>query len=374
MKKLILFFLILFISGIAYSQNPTYNVTLKNGVQVSPTVFDFDIWIEQTGTTAFELAALQMGILFNDAIKNGGTLSSAVTASGLLPSQVPAAPNLGTAGCLKFAPKPFPGAGNGTIIPVFPGKLVATIRLTLTGAPSFAFVPWNFAFNFTASPYNTAVTAYVGGLTTNITVQASHINNIPNDPMPIELTSFTGNVGNKRDIILNWNTATETNNKGFEIERKNGTETWSKVGYIDGKGTTTTPTSYKFEDLKLSTGKYNYRLKQIDFNGNFEYFNLKGTIEVGVPNKYDISQNYPNPFNPTTKVDFDLPFDSKVTMKLYDMSGREVMTLVNEAKTAGYYTVQMNMGNLSSGAYFYRINANGGGQNYVATKKMMLIK
>ena len=197
----------------------------------------------------------------------------------------------------------------------------------------------------------------------------------PDLPMPVELTSFTGNIVNKRDVTLNWNTATETNNKGFDIERKLVTsETWSKVGYMDGKGTTTVPTSYRFEDRKLNTGKYDYRLKQIDYNGNIEYYDLNGVIEVGVPTKYDVSQNYPNPFNPTTKIDYDLPFNSKVTMKLYDMSGREVMTLVNDQLTAGYYTGTYNMSNLSSGAYFFRITANGNGQNFVATKKMMLIK
>ena len=195
--------------------------------------------------------------------------------------------------------------------------------------------------------------------------------------MPVELSSFTANVIS-RDVKLNWTTATETNNAGFEIQksevRNQKSGEWVKVGYISGNGTKTTPTNYTFEDKKLNTGKYNYRLKQIDYNGNFEYFNLTGEVELGVPNKFDISQNYPNPFNPTTKIDFDLPYDSKVSMKLYDMNGREVMTLINETKTAGYYTVQMNGNNLSSGMYFYRIIAESNGQNFVAVKKLVLIK
>ena len=196
-------------------------------------------------------------------------------------------------------------------------------------------------------------------------------------PMPVELSSFNANVIS-RDVKLNWITATETNNAGFEIQkseiRSQKQEEWVKVGYINGNGTKTTPTNYTFEEKKLNLGKYNYRLKQIDYNGNFEFHNLNGFIEIGVPNKFDISQNYPNPFNPTTKIDFDLPYDSKVTMKLYDISGREVMTLVNEQRTAGYYTVQMNGNNLSSGMYFYRIIAEGNGQKYVMTKKAILIK
>jgi len=192
--------------------------------------------------------------------------------------------------------------------------------------------------------------------------------------MPVELTSFAASIFG-RDVKLNWVTATETNNSGFEIQRSMQNENnWEKVGFVKGNGTKTTPTNYSFEDKNLNTGKYNYRLKQIDYNGNFEYFNLAGEVEIGVPKKFDISQNYPNPFNPTAKIDFDLPYDSKVSMKLYDISGREVMTLVNEQKSAGYYTVQMNGNNLSSGMYFYSIMAEGNGQKYVMTKKAVLIK
>ena len=189
--------------------------------------------------------------------------------------------------------------------------------------------------------------------------------------LPVSIASFTSSVTG-RNTNLKWVTASETNNVGFEILRsaQNDNGSWTKVGYVTGSGTKTTPTNYKFDDKKLNTGKYNYRLKQIDNNGNFEYYNLSSVVEVGVPTKYDISQNYPNPFNPTTKIDFDLPFDSKVSLKLYDMSGRELLTIVNEQKTAGYYTAQVNAGNLSSGAYFYRFTAG----NFTATKKMLMIK
>ena len=191
--------------------------------------------------------------------------------------------------------------------------------------------------------------------------------------LPVELSSFTANVIS-RDVKLNWTTATETNNAGFEIQKSTQNNNWIKVGYITGNGTKITPTNYSIEDKKLNTGKYYYRLKQIDYNGNFEYFNLTVEIEIGVPNKFNISQNYPNPFNPTTKIDFDLPYVSRVSIKLYDISGREVMTLINETKTAGYYTILLNGNTLSSGMYFYRIIAEGDGQNFVSTKKLVLIK
>ena len=191
--------------------------------------------------------------------------------------------------------------------------------------------------------------------------------------LPVELASFTSNV-NKNNVQLNWTTATETNNQGFDIERSVvGSEEWTKVGNVAGNGTTTQQKDYSYTD-RATTGHYNYRLKQIDFNGSVNFHALAGEVIVGLPTAYAISQNYPNPFNPTTKIDFELPYDSKVSILLYDISGREVGKLVNEQLTAGYHNVQFNGSNLSSGMYFYRINANGGSQNFVTTKKMVLIK
>ncbi|MFA7359694.1 MAG: T9SS type A sorting domain-containing protein [Candidatus Kapaibacterium sp.] len=190
-------------------------------------------------------------------------------------------------------------------------------------------------------------------------------------PLPVQLASFIGNVENKRDVKLTWKTETEINNRGFELERKFSDGTWSKVGYIDGKGTTNTPVDYRFEDRKLNSGKYNYRLKQIDNNGNYDYYDLENVIEVGIPTKYDLSQNYPNPFNPTTKIDFAMPVDSRVSLIIYDMTGRELSKLINnEFKKASYYTVQFNGQGVSSGVYFYRIISD----NFAQTKKMILVK
>ena len=195
--------------------------------------------------------------------------------------------------------------------------------------------------------------------------------------MPVTLSSLTNSVTG-RNIKLNWTTASEINNAGFNIERlgirQQATGNWEKIGYVSGKGTTNTATNYSFDDRNLQTGKYKYRLKQIDHNGNFEYFALNGEVEVGVPAKFDLSQNYPNPFNPVTKINFDLPFDSKVNISLYDITGREVKSLVNESRTAGYHTVQFNASDLSSGIYFYRIMTKSSAKDFVMTKKMAVIK
>ena len=140
-----------------------------------------------------------------------------------------------------------------------------------------------------------------------------------------------------------------------------------------GSQNTNSTKDYSYIDANLNTGKYKYRLKQTDYNGNFEYHNLSGDVVVGVPSKYELSQNYPNPFNPSTKIDFSLPVDSKVSIKLYDISGKEVMNIMSEQRSAGYHTVNINAASLSSGTYFYQINAAGAdGKSFTTSKKMIL--
>ncbi|MBS1492015.1 MAG: T9SS type A sorting domain-containing protein [Bacteroidetes bacterium] len=196
-----------------------------------------------------------------------------------------------------------------------------------------------------------------------------------NAPLPVELASFTANI-DRRNVNLNWSTVSELNNAGFDIERKISTsQTWTKVGNVAGNGTSATTHSYSFIDRNIESGKYNYRLKQIDNNGNFNYHQLSSLVDVGIPTKFDISQNYPNPFNPTTKINYDLPFDSKVSIMLYDMTGRQVATIINATQSAGYHTVQFNASNLASGTYFYNIIAEGGNASkFITTKKMVLVK
>lgn len=193
--------------------------------------------------------------------------------------------------------------------------------------------------------------------------------------LPVELAAFTANI-DKRHVMLNWSTVSETNNTGYDIERKNyDSQIWSKISFVEGHGTTSLPQSYKYEDRNLASGKYNYRLKQIDNNGNYHYIPLTTLVEIGIPTKYDMSQNYPNPFNPSTKINFDLPFDSKVTIRLFDITGREVATVLNQTVVAGYQTVQFNAAGLASGTYFYNIMAEGNnGNKFVNTKKMVLVK
>jgi len=188
-------------------------------------------------------------------------------------------------------------------------------------------------------------------------------------PLPVELSSFTS-VINGNNVTLNWQTVSEVNNARFEIEKSSSENIWNKIGTVAGNGNSSIPNSYFYEDRNMNSGKYKYRLKQTDFNGNFEYLNLSNEVNVGVPEKFTLSQNYPNPFNPSTNINFDIPFDAKVNIKIFDMTGREVVTLVNDFRTAGYYSVNFDASSLSSGIYLYSITAG----NFTATKKMMLNK
>ncbi len=188
--------------------------------------------------------------------------------------------------------------------------------------------------------------------------------------IPVEFTSFTATVDSS-DVILNWSTATELNSKGFEILRSTQIDynNWKKIGLVSGFGTTTEMHNYSFTDKSLQSGKYQYRLKQIDLDGSFQYSQtIKAIVEA--PTKFKLAQNYPNPFNPSTSIKYAISSRQFVSLKVYDVLGNEVATLVNEIKKPGYYEVNFNASNLASGVYFYRL-ASG---SFVSTRKMLLLK
>ncbi len=192
--------------------------------------------------------------------------------------------------------------------------------------------------------------------------------------LPVELTSFEYKQSGAA-LILNWETASEVNNFGFEVERKPSKENknnkagWSKLGFIQGAGTTTLPQSYQFRDENILPGKYLYRLKQIDLDGKYEYSDEIEAI-VELPLIFSLEQNFPNPFNPATKIKYSIPAGQKVELKIFDLLGREITTLVNEYKSAGHYETEFNGEYLSSGIYLYRLTAG----DYSETKKMLLLK
>jgi len=186
--------------------------------------------------------------------------------------------------------------------------------------------------------------------------------------VPVELSSFTASVNNN-SVILNWSTATEKNNSGFEIERKAEGANWQKLGFVAGNGTTTEKRNYSFADASISNGSYSYRLKQIDFDGSVNY-SSETAVDFSKNFNYSLSQNYPNPFNPSTQIKFSVAAPGMVTLKVYNILGKEVASLINEHKEAGNYTYNFNAQNLSSGVYFYTVSTG----NFVQTKKMTLLR
>jgi len=191
--------------------------------------------------------------------------------------------------------------------------------------------------------------------------------------IPVELTNFAGNNEDGK-VVLKWKTATETNNLGFEIERKTEGGNWNKIGYVAGNGTSAEAHNYLFEDKNLTAGALYYRLKQLDMNGTYTY--SKEIEAAGVVKEYSLAQNYPNPFNPETSISFTLANDSNVKLSVYDITGRIVKELLNGKKSKGAYTVNFNASGIASGVYFYRMEAKevNGNAVFGSSKKMILIR
>jgi len=187
--------------------------------------------------------------------------------------------------------------------------------------------------------------------------------------LPVEISSFAG-AAHGASVDLEWTTSTETNNYGFEIERKTvSVSNWEKIGFINGHGTTNAPQSYTFTDKSVSA-KPVYRLKQIDRDGKFEYSKEVEVTVVAVPNVFSLSQNYPNPFNPATVINYSIGSPGHVALKVYDMLGKEVAELVNGQKEPGNYTAMFEASHLPSGVYFYRLDAG----VYSNMKRFTLVK
>jgi hypothetical protein len=193
--------------------------------------------------------------------------------------------------------------------------------------------------------------------------------------LPVELASFNADI-HDNNIILTWETLSELNNSGFEVERKLDNSNWKGIGFVHGNGSSNSSHDYYYNDVLNNAGTYSYRLKQIDYNGNYKYYNLSSEVIIGTPKKFILKQNYPNPFNPTTHIEYELPADSKVSINIYDITGRLAATLVNEVQTAGYYKVQFDAGklNLASGVYIYQLVSESSSIKNVKSLKMLLVK
>lgn len=203
----------------------------------------------------------------------------------------------------------------------------------------------------------------------NLKIDGIRMSTAWNSVVPVELLSFRSNIV-ANNVKLNWETATETNNMGFEVYRND-----QKIKFVPGYGTTSEKKAYSYEDKALAAGKYSYRLVQVDYNGMKE---TVGNIEVVInttPAEFSLNQNYPNPFNPSTLIAFNLPVDAKVNLKIRNVLGEEIAELVNSTLGSGLHQVEFNASKFNSGIYFYTLEVSGvDGSNFSGTKKMMLIK
>jgi hypothetical protein len=205
--------------------------------------------------------------------------------------------------------------------------------------------------------------------------------NDPDNPLPVELSAFTG-VATPTGVRLQWTTQSEQNNAGFEVRRKTAGEDFVTIASyrfdpsLRGKGTTSSTTTYSFVDATVEAGKtYTYRLRSVDYDGTIHDYAQTVSVEVREPvqarvYEYALEQNYPNPFNPTTTIRYSLRDLGRVSLRVYDVMGREVMVLVDGVQGAGEYSVVVDATGLSSGVYVYQLRAGG----YVFTRKMMLVK
>jgi hypothetical protein len=239
------------------------------------------------------------------------------------------------------------------------GMTQGTAHLTSLASPPTTITPSQLGTALTLNTgtgYIYAALARVSGTSTNF--------------LPVELISFSC-IGNGNAIELNWTTATEKNNFGFDIERKVNGDDWTKIAFIAGHGTTNSPHTYAYTDQSASHGIiYLYRLKQINDDGSFTYSDEISASLTEMPTAFYLYQNYPNPFNPNTKLKIALPKESKASVIVYNTLGETIRTLVDEVLPAGFHNLYLNLPNEASGTYLVRFTAD----NYVQTKKILLMK
>jgi len=376
MKKLVTIFTIFLFfatSLIAQTYNLQFVVINNSGTNGG----NFDVKIQISGSSSFKLGASNITFNFNSSGLDSPTLLQAFT---FLPpnygSMTVTNPLTGVASInIPFSQTDEAFASSVSQSPSWTD--VATVRFTILNTSLTSQLTFRSAdpsptvvYKVTGSGANFQPTLLNAGTWTPL-----------DTPLPVELTTFKAESKKGSAVDLIWETATEVNNYGFEVERavikaqKSAVKTeakelsWKKIGFVEGAGNTNSPRKYKFLDKNPTGGShFVYRLKQIDVDGTFEY---SDEVEVEVlPAKYELSQNYPNPFNPSTVIKFSLPENSKVRLDIYNMIGELVTTLVNKEMEAGFQSVRFNASNLASGIYLYRLSTS----KFSKVRKMMLLK
>jgi photosystem II stability/assembly factor-like uncharacterized protein len=317
-------------------------------------------WSSQTsGTTNHLLGVSFVNSNVGTVVGYGGTILRTTNGGSVWVSQT----NPG----FEYTAVHFVDANNGTAVGQS-GKIVGTAD----GGTNWTEESSGISNDLLAVSFRDANNGIVGGTSGKILTTSNGV-------VPVELVSLTA-ILQESSVNIRWTTASETDCFGFDIERRRiedfrfQMEDWKKVGFVCGSGTSTSMREYLFTDSKLDNGRYAYRLKQIDRNGDYKYYGSV-EVEVGAPIEFGLSQNYPNPFNPTTAIRYSLVSPGSVSLKIYDALGREWAMLVNTMQEAGSYSVQCDARDMSSGVYFTVLEARSeSGVVLKSMKKMLLVR
>jgi hypothetical protein len=326
--------------------------------------YSFELWARRTGTDAVSVGTSSFYFNYNAGALITPTLSNVNSKyTGVDGSTEDYAPmTVEIVGAYIAVTIHFTGsatfAGRALSTTSPDGELICVIHLTVRDASATAGLSWSV-------PNSAIVDAR--GLDVTNTFSGSD----DTTPLPIQLASLAANVVRGNEVEVGWKTVSETNNYGFEVYRKrNENGGWTKLGFIEGHGTTLAPQSYSYVDRSVSFGKYFYQVRQVDLDGKSETFPEMSVVVGVVPNQFVLAQNYPNPFNPSTTIEFALPKETHVALEVYNVIGERVATLVDETRPIGIYVVPFDASALASGTYFYRFSTS----EVSFIKKMMILK
>lgn len=350
----ILIILLSFVNASAQTCDLRFVVELNNGT-------NFDVKIQIQGSVQFGLGTSNIVINFNDSDLSSPSLLNAHNFSGG-DYQVMTVTNP-QAGVASINIE-LNNTNNGTVVNTS-WTDVATIRFNTLNAGGSSDLSFR-----TSSPE----TIIFDDDEITIIGQGNWIP-LNTTPLPVELVLFTANVI-ANNVILNWKTETEINNYGFEIQRSSSNDgsvllytDWEKIDFVEGYGNSNSQKTYSYTDKNVKYGRYAYRLKQIDIDGSFEY-SPTVDADIGKPEYYWLGQNFPNPFNPVTTISYTLPAGDFVTIKIFNIQGQIIKTLVNEIQDAGYYEINFDGSELTSGVYIYRMET----KHFGDSKKLLLLK
>jgi photosystem II stability/assembly factor-like uncharacterized protein len=339
--------------------NSNYGSVVGSGGIILRTTNGGTDWTSQTSGTTIRLNSVSFTDVNNGTTVGGSGTINRKGANGIILRTT----NGGSNWSIQLSGYPsslwgvsFTDANNGTVV----GEN-GTILRTTNGGTSWSSQTSGTTNSLYAVSFTDANTGIAVG-------ENGTILSTTNGALPVELTLFNGQRSGN-NILLNWETATEVNNYGFEIERKTNNTSWRKIGFISGHGNSNSPKEYNFVDSDILNDKVLYRLKQIDFDGKYEY-SKEIVFNIEAPKVFSLSQNFPNPFNPSTKIKYSISTTCFVKLKIYDVLGRELLAMVNAQQNPGSYEYIFNGSKYSSGIYFYELQAG----DYLERKKLTLMK